>query len=472
MLWLTYFLLSIPYVLPDEFALVQYSSYVKNLLLGLEEKPDTNRFLFVNVAWDKVMVPKPDPDIPEHVIGQEPITDRQKLVAFLKILEQNPNYAFVVFDIYFKGNTPYDKDLEALLNKIPRVLVSYHRDDKDKPDYPDLKIKPISLSDIEKVNEGKCLKFKLLHNDSLKTTPLLMYEQLHKKSFSKWGGFYFLDGRPILNSFILDYRIRNFHYVNQKYPKIHLGEWLQFAYKMPFNIEMSEAEMESAFAEALLEDSLAQSSEDTVLIEVATIADSSAPAPPSDNLQTDTSGLSSGEIDWEALEQAAEEEAKQNNTAEYDVAALDSAFVYPLLKDRIIFVGDFEDKDIHETIYGDTPGPIILLDAFLAIENRDNALTLPFLSFLLLSYWLVTFLVLRYKNIQGAWLQKLLRRKQASFFESMTIYILYFGIVSVVSFFLFNIHIGVLALAFYMYSFEWLRNLLLRRFGNRKAPAL
>ncbi|NJL14423.1 MAG: CHASE2 domain-containing protein [Microscillaceae bacterium] len=468
MLWLTYFLLSIPYVLPDEFALVQYSSYVKNLLLGLEEKPDTNRFLFVNVAWDKVMVPKPDPDIPEHVIGEEPITDRQKLVAFLKILDKNPNYAFIVLDIYFKGSTPHDEELVKLLNKIPRVLVSYHRDENDKPDYPDLKIKPISLSDIEKVNEGKCLKFKLLHNDSLKTTPLLMYEHINKQAFSKWGNFHFLDGQPILNSFILDYRIRNFHYVNQKYPKIHLGEWLQFAYKIPLQLEMSSSEVEAAFAEALSEDSLAKpAQEDTLLIEVASDKDSSANESPT----SDTSSAALSEIDWEALEKAAAEENPQEDNTEYDLAALDSAFVYPLLKDRIIFVGDFEDKDIHETIYGDTPGPIILLDAFLALENGDNALTVSFILFLLLSYWLITFLVLRYNSVQGAWLQKLLRRKQANFFESMTIYILYFGIISVVSFFLFNIHVGVLALAFYMFSFEWLRKFLLRRFGNRKAPA-
>ena len=101
MLWVTFFMLRIPYVLPDEFMLVQATSVTKNLLLGLEEKPDTNRFLFVNVAWDKVMADRFDPDVAGYVIGKEPITDRGKLVGLLKMLEKNPNHEFIVLDIFF-----------------------------------------------------------------------------------------------------------------------------------------------------------------------------------------------------------------------------------------------------------------------------------------------------------------------------------------------------------------------------------
>ncbi len=464
MLWLTFFLLSITQVLPDEYELVRWTSIGKNLVLKMEKKPDSSRFLFVNVAWDKLLIDKIDESISTGVVEKKPsvvdfwlnnstkesskkqieqkkdtstnvekgeipldtlqipsdtlalpktdtiaqnvpdlnaglgdiklpmgsiaITDRAKLAAFMNLLKRRPNHKVVLLDVNFKDNTPYDSLLTELINTVPRTLVSSHIDDNNVPEPLDLKIKPISLSNLEKAY-GMALKFKLFYNDSIKTTPIRIYETIYNKKFKKTNWFYYLGDKPVLNSFILDYRIRKYHYDTQKYAKVHLGEWISPAYKSIY-----------------------------------------MPCVPS----------------------------------EYNIDSIDVAyaedFIHKLTKDKIIIVGDFEDRDIHETIYGAIPGPMILLDAFLAVEAGDNVIAVGFLLLLFLSYWFISYVTFMYNQIYPKWVEKLIYRRtdyQESFFETFTVYLLFFAILSVTSFFLFNIHVGVLVLAFYMNILEKIR---------------
>ncbi|EAY30348.1 CHASE2 domain-containing protein [Microscilla marina] len=405
MMWLTFTLLSYPYVFFDEFPLIRYSSAVKNLILKWEKPPNPDRFAFINIAWDKALIDKNDSE--GFPIGYQPITDREKLAQFFTILSKKPNYKFMVCDIEFKDSTEYDSTMLAAIKKLPRMAVSYHRDDNDKPVHPDVKIpkSKLSLSDLEKTSQ-KAVKFKLFHNDSLKSTPLIMYEGIHPgEKFEKNTFYYSLGGRPIFNSFIIDYRIRPYGFsgdaqVNDsthnkkgkakakpvQYSKIYLGELL-----------------------ALLE--------------------------------TDDDG---------------------------NVVSADG--VHEFVKDRIVFIGDFtltNGNDIHETIYGDTQGPLILLNAFLALENRDNQIKAGFVIYLLLAYWFISFITFYYRTIYGKWIQKLTRKSDAgSFLASMTVFASYFMVISIVSFFLFNIHVGTIILAFYMNLIEKGKNL----FNNKFSP--
>ncbi len=471
MLWLTFFLLSYPYVLPDEFLLVQATSVTKNLVLNLEEKPDTNRFLFINVAWDKVMANKYDPAIPGYAIGKEPITDRAKLVGLLKLLKRNPEYKFVVLDIFFKGETEHDSSLVALINSMPNILASYHRDAQDRPDLPDLALadEHLGLSEFEEA-WGMHLKFKIVHNDTIKSTPLLIYEALYDKKFHEGFWFDYLGNKPVLNSFILDYRIRNFDYLQNRYPKVNLGEWLNPAYNiLPILdedifdeievIEETAAPASSETEEALNEENLTEGLEE--LSEEELLA-----------LEADPT-LEETTFDSLAVSAEMGEEPLTNWLEEYDLQYIDESYVDlyvdDLVRDKIIFVGDFEDRDIHETIYGDTPGPIILLDAFLALEAGDNVIRVPFLIYLVFFYALISYFTFSYRTVYGAWLQRLTHRARATFLESLTVYLIYFALVSIGSFFLFNIHIGALVLAFYMYLIEKGRSFLGQLQSKRKA---
>jgi hypothetical protein len=491
MLIITFSLLSTPYVLPDEFVLVRYSSIVKNILFELDEKSDTNRFLFINVAWDKKLAPKPDADIANHFVGNEAVTDRAKLVGLLQLLKKRPEYKFIVLDIFFKGKTPYDSTLTELINNLPNVLVSYHRTETDLPDRPDLKIKPLGLSDLE-VTDDKAIKFKIFFNDSLKSTPLLMYENIHKKELNTKGLFYSLNHKLVFNSFILNYRIRNFHYRTKVYPKVHLGEWINNAYGIyPEDIPLENTSSSSdvdANTQAWLDsiekaenktkttqkkepqvdantqawlDSIEKAENKTKTtqkepdIDASTQAwlDSIAKAEGEEiNFQSPENTFDNPEPNWEGV---------------YDLAYLDSAyteaFIYPLLKDKIIFVGDFEDKDMHETIYGNTPGPIILLDAFLALEAGDNVIKVSFVIYLLFAFWLISYMNFYYEHVYNSWIKKITRSKKVNALEAFTVYTIYFMLVSIISFFLFNIHIGVLVLTFYMYVIDKVKDYIVKR---------
>ena len=129
--------------------------------------------------------------------------------------------------------------------------------------------------------------------------------------------------------------------------------------------------------------------------------------------------------------------------------------IYAMTKDRIVIMGDFEDQDIHETVYGDTPGPLILLNAFLAIEAGDNRLSMWFLVFILTGYTLVSFKCFSENDLIERWVEKWSAR--SSFLGlalGVVSYALVLIVMSVISYFLFNVHLTILLLALYMNFLE------------------
>lgn len=55
------------------------------------------------------------------------------------------------------------------------------------------------------------------------------------------------------------------------------------------------------------------------------------------------------------------------------------------IKDKIIIIGNF-NSDTKNTIYGNIPGPLIILNSYLSIENQDNKITFFLILFLLLIF--------------------------------------------------------------------------------------
>ncbi|MDF1547621.1 MAG: hypothetical protein P1P88_07350, partial [Bacteroidales bacterium] len=82
------YLLNLPFVYEDELYLVQATSIVKKLLIKTREKPDRNRFLFVNVSWEKQLIDKMDSE--GFPLGNQVITDREKLASFFKKVNDFP----------------------------------------------------------------------------------------------------------------------------------------------------------------------------------------------------------------------------------------------------------------------------------------------------------------------------------------------------------------------------------------------
>lgn len=137
--------------------------------------------------------------------------------------------------------------------------------------------------------------------------------------------------------------------------------------------------------------------------------------------------------------------------------------IHEFTKDKIIILGDLDNRmDVHRTIYGEMLGPIILLNAFLALENGDNRLTWYFILFLIVGYALISFVCFNQVEILEGWLFRWLPKwlpippYVKEMMESFASYLLYFGILSILSYMLFNFHLTILKISIYMQVLEWI----------------
>ncbi|PWJ42492.1 CHASE2 domain-containing protein [Sediminitomix flava] len=361
------FYFSLPYSMADEITLVEITSAIKHALFGIEEKPPRDRYAFVNVSWEKELIDKLDSN--DFKIGQMDITNRKSLGKLVKAVNDNPGHEYMLIDVRFYDPAPTDSLLSAELKKAEKLVVSYHKGADDKPHYPIFECN-VGLSDMESQVRSNIddiiLKYNIIQNDSLKTTPLVIYEGIHKKGYQSGLVFGNLDGNMVLNTFVMDYLIWDYDLFQAKaYNYYQLGELLML------------------------------------------------------------------------------EEFSPGTIAEY-------------FEDRIVIVGDFEDTDMHKTSKGEMHGPLILLNAFLALERGYNVISWGFLIFLFASFFIISYKALTIKDP----VTNYLRRKLPSdhFMIEMAsdalFYLAYFAIVSIISYMLFNIQLTILILATYVWAIE------------------
>jgi hypothetical protein len=160
----------------------------------------------------------------------------------------------------------------------------------------------------------------------------------------------------------------------------------------------------------------------------------------------------------------AKERYKMDNLENILSGAMTEEDILNYVKDRIIVIGDFETKeDTHQTIYGETAGPLILLNAYLALKNGDNIVKVSFLIFLFVAYFLVSFLVFYPQNRLKSWLEKQFPRSTQQILIEVLSFVFLLILISLASFIFFNIHLSILYLAVYLYALSWM----VRRFIAR-----
>ena len=134
-----------------------------------------------------------------------------------------------------------------------------------------------------------------------------------------------------------------------------------------------------------------------------------------------------------------------------DLAETDTTAFYGLTKDRIIILGDFDgNTDVHETIFGETPGSLILLNAFLSIEKGDNLVGLSFIIYIMIGYFLISLKCFTQSKFIENFISRLLRLKDDNFFIEIASYVTLLISMSVLSYYLFNIHLAILFLSIYL----------------------
>jgi len=149
---------------------------------------------------------------------------------------------------------------------------------------------------------------------------------------------------------------------------------------------------------------------------------------------------------------------------EKDIAAL--------FEGKIVFVGDFKN-DVHATPFGDSPGILLIYNAYLTLADRSNLVSIWWLLLLLTGFTLISWRI--FNDIEftpPSWLQYLFRSKLAQWLlEAIDEAVLLIGL-TVLSYFLFNVHVNILILLIYCKIVDFLWNRFRQRFfvSSPKSP--
>jgi hypothetical protein len=129
---------------------------------------------------------------------------------------------------------------------------------------------------------------------------------------------------------------------------------------------------------------------------------------------------------------------------------MDSLDLEKMYAGKMILIGDFS-TDIHETVTGPMPGVLVLYNAFLTLVYGDNILNFGWVLLMITGFTWITHRILSGK---GLYLLEGIKRKFRSgwihFMIDSIDEILYLAILTLLSYFLFNIHISILILFVYL----------------------
>lgn len=216
------------FVLGDEKILFQATAGIKKIILGLESKPDPKDFIFVNTSYDNILIDMLDEDgLP---FGNQPVTDRKKLALFFERLNKKPEcYKYIVCDIFFKDSSQYDSLLNSKLSCTKNIIIPYHLSDSGNAELPLININR-GLADYRAV-QYVFMKYALIENDTMKSLPLKMYEDITGKKFNYNKFLSGVNGKPSFNSTVIDFKLRYYELMDRNsekmYNLVNLGELLR-----------------------------------------------------------------------------------------------------------------------------------------------------------------------------------------------------------------------------------------------------
>lgn len=164
---------------------------------------DTN-VCFVNVSHDRQLV-YINPD--DHDAGNTDITDRKKLLQFLrKIEEDQVKYKFIMMDISFDKElkTEYDDSLFHQIAKMPNVVIAHHYYGEDNDQIADPVLRPnVGMSDYRIIgNISNFSRYTFLQKKK-PSLALKMYDGINQPtSIKQWGNLpvYFSNHHLCANS--------------------------------------------------------------------------------------------------------------------------------------------------------------------------------------------------------------------------------------------------------------------------------
>lgn len=366
--------MKLPWLAGDEKFLI-WSTTALNF--ANRERPDSEDFALINTSYDLQLIDRYDEF--GFPVGNQAITDRQKLAQLLKVIndgDSKPKY--VIIDVHFVDSSSYDDELELELNKLDNVILSAHINEYDEVEKPLFQDVNFGISDylIGSAFDG-VYKYQLIYNDTSKLLPLKVYETINNIEVSKRGPFLNVGREWTLNNFIMNYRI----------------------------------------------------------------------------LQKDIYDL----------------EAGFNPVSLGELLYLTDQDIQQFVADKVIVIGDFFENDMHETVLEITAGPLILLNAFLSLIHNDTIINPWFFLLLAAAYGYLSYMAFAEGDLIEQKIKKLKSLKMTRYLAGFASYFLILTITSILTFWLFNIHINVFFIAIAFYILDRLSALIFYRTSPSKS---
>jgi hypothetical protein len=373
MILFTFYLMKLPWLASDEKFLIWSSSAIK---FATREIPPSEDFALINTSYDLQLIDRLD-DF-GFPIGQQVVTDREKLAILLEVMANAKNPPkYILCDIHFVDSTSSDKRLKAALEQFDNLILSYHLDANNQPEYPVFKEINRGLSDyvIGSIFDG-VYKYQLIYNDTLSLTPLKVHQFLSGDKVENYGSLVKVGDHWTLNNFIMNYRL----------------------------LQKDIVDFEAGF-----------------------------------------NPVSIGELLFLADED-----------------------IQDFVTGKVVVIGDFFENDMHETLFEITAGPLILLNAFLTIQAEDTYVNFWFFALLLGVYIYLSYMVF----VEGDFMEELIIRKfgavkAATFLAGFMSYMTILALLSLTTFFLFNIHLNIFFLGVTFYILDKIVGFSYQKFGKK-----
>lgn len=133
-----------------------------------------------------------------------------------------------------------------------------------------------------------------------------------------------------------------------------------------------------------------------------------------------------------------------------------AAFFKKAFGNKLIVLGDFSDRNIHSTITGDLPGPLILINAYLSLKAEENQVHWLMILFLFTSYTVVSYIVFKEDDVLELFIKR--RFPNSPLMIKLFEFISYFFILVITSFLTYMVwgfQLTVVWLVMYVKMVDW-----------------
>lgn len=217
LLVLSYFLNNQPLFTGENLDQYAWMEWFKDKM-GIPDEENNNDALFVNVSYDKQLVERFDDY--GMSIGNTDITDRSKLLSFLRLLHKTKTYKYIILDIRFEkgyNDQNVDSALFAEIKHMDNIVIANHSD-IELADSSLLEKSAISdyNATITKTNFARYQYVR----DNKETIPLYAYHELTDNTIEDRGWAYVCDKRLCYNSLFVHFPIVGWDEYDEQQSKV------------------------------------------------------------------------------------------------------------------------------------------------------------------------------------------------------------------------------------------------------------